>query len=255
MEVDPGEHAIAYVDGLSVYRPEDDAGWRALRSGAEIVALPPVKSAVDAGAVVAFTDKVPAPQRQDILDAVQLAQRAADGLCDRHAETERWYGKFTEILGRVGWTSSQFAFVKHDQAEGELKIDARALKILGAVAAQGALGVLTESLSVLEGMADKDHAISIFKRFASTDLSGNFQLGAATFSEQGALSMALGAFYFYAADRRTKTLLGSYGANEISFWSAAQSMTLNQRVYDNVRPAVQKQLGDPSDYVAELKLA
>jgi hypothetical protein len=255
MAVNPIEHAIAYVNELSIYRPEDDSGWRALRSGAEIVAHPPVKSAVDAGAVVAFTDKVPAAQRQDILDAVQLAQRAADGLCDRHAETESWYRKFTEVLSRVGWTSSEFAFVKHNQAEGELKIDARALKILAAVATQNALGVLTESLSVLEGMADKDHAINIFKRFASTDLSGNFQLGAAALSEQGALSMALGAFYFHAEDRRTKTLFGSYGANDISFWSAAQSMTLNQRVYDNVRSAVQKQLGDPSDYVVELKLA
>lgn len=255
MSVDFNENVVGYVEGLSFYRAPDAGPWTPVRSPAAVRVEPPIQAAVNVGAVVAFADNVPQAQRQDILDSVQLAQRAATGEFDRHKDTERWYGKFIEVMQRVGWVTSQFAFAKQDQEQGELKVDARALQIVATVAAQGALGVLTKSLSLLEGMADGDHAISVYRRFASTNLSGNFQLGTAEVSPQGALSVGLGAFYFGAKDQQTRTLFGSYGANRISFWSAAQRMTLNQQQFDKARIAVQKALGDPSAYVAELQLA
>ena len=256
MDVDHDGGLHAYIEGLGFSgagRSGQPQAWRAVRSGAQAVA-DPLKSVVDVGALVAFAGNVPEAQRQDVLDAVQLAQRAATGLFDRHANTEKWYGKFTEVLERIGWTTSQFAFVKHDQGTGELKLDRTALTILAAVATQNALGVLTASIDALKALADNDHAITIFKRFASKDASGNFQLGAVELSAQGALSMALGAFYYKATDQRTKMVFGSWGASDIQFWSAAQNMTLNTKQYDLAREKLREKLGDPGNYVAELDL-
>lgn len=255
MSVDLNEDLVGYVEGLSFLPSPNGRQWTPVRSPAAVQLEPPIQAAVVVGAVVAFADNVPQAQRQDILDSMQLAQRAATGAFDRHEETERWYGKFVEVMERVGWMTSSFAFAKQEQDQGELKVDARALQIVATVAAQGALGVLTKSLSLLEGMADGDHAISVYREFASTNLSGNFQLGTAELSPQGALSVGLGAFYFGARDYQTRTLFGSWGANRIDFWSAAQRMTLNEQQFDKARTAVRKALGDPSPYVAELKLA
>jgi hypothetical protein len=46
------------------------------------------------------------------------------------------------------------------------------------------------------------------------ELSGNFQIGAAQKAENGAASMALGAFYFRASDNRGKFLFLSWGADD-----------------------------------------
>jgi hypothetical protein len=253
----PPEDLARYIESLPI-PPADpnDAVFgvrrtRGLDAGAD--GRPPATTVIDVGALLSFVDNIPAQQRQDVLDTVELAQRAATGLFDRHRETEQWYGKFTEVLERVGWVMSQFAFVKHDQEAGDLHVDKSALQVLAAFATQGALGILSESLKALENLADKAQEITLFDQFASTEGSGNFQIGVAELSKQGALSMALGAFHYRAAGRKTKVVFASWGARQVDFWSAAQRMTLNDRCFDDrARKAAHKILGDSSRYIMEI---
>ncbi len=231
----------------------NDAPLREAGTRAEEAGVPPAApGAVDAGAVLSFVDGVPAAQREDVLNSVQLAQRAATGAFDRCTQVEQWYGKFTEVLQRVGWVTEQFAFVKHEQGAGDLRMDRSALAILAAVASQGALGVLTQSISALEKLAGDSHEISMFERNATVETSGNFQLGAVELGKAGNLSMALGAFYYRANDHRTKVLFATWGARDIEFWTGAQKMTLNAPFYGDARDAVRRKLGDPAAYVAGL---
>ena len=128
---------------------------------------PPVQSAVDDGAVLSFVDNVPGGQREDVLNSVQLAQRAATGSFDRHTQTEPWYQKFAEVLQRVGWVVEQFAFVKHEQSTGDLRLDKSALAIQAAIASENALGVLTKSIGALQELADDANQIAIFNSAAT----------------------------------------------------------------------------------------
>ena len=243
----------AYIQTLPVsgdtLAPGRDAGRRdgmmGVTPGAaeEPRAIPEtLKAAVDAGSVLSFVDGLTAEEREDVLYSVQLAHRSATNDHDPFLESQSWYRRYVEILQMLGWTAEQHAFAAYDQSEGELRMDKAALALITAIATQNQLAVLTEAIRALEKLAEDDDAISLFDFHTSTDVAGNFQLGAVQKGEDGALSMAVGSFYFRCADRRRKFLFVSWGENQVNFWTAAQKMTLNRRLYAVGRDAVRRKL-------------
>ncbi len=202
-----------------------------------------LQAAVDAGSILSFVSDVGPSEKSDILFSVQLAQRAANAAFDRFAQTKSWYGKYNEVLEAVGWATEQFAFASHDQSEGDFVMDKAALSVIASIATGNQLGAITASISALEKLADNDGAITLFDFNAASEGSGNFQIGAVEKGASGALSMALGAFYFRGVSERRKFLFFNWGLNEINFWTAAQKMTFNTAIYDKVRGAVELKLG------------
>ncbi len=152
-----------------------------------------LNAAVDVGSLLSFVSGVGASEKADILFSVQLAQRAADAASDRFADTEKWYKKYNEVLAAVGWTPEQFAFVAHNQKEGNLAMDKVALAVIAAIATGNQLQAIVASISALEKLADGDGAITLFNYHAAEGLSGNFQIGAVQKGANDTLSMALGA--------------------------------------------------------------
>lgn len=247
-----------YVEELTLAPGPDPLllAWRppSFRGGEAAAAAPSWQKApgvIDAGAILTFDGEVTAQQREDVLFSVQLAQRAASSGLDRHRDTEAWYGRYSEVLEGVGWVPSQSAIVKQEEDAGEMRMDRRALTLLMAVASQNMLGVLTEAIGALEGLADKDGRITLFESFASKEGSSSFQLGAVS-PENGQLALAMGAFHFKAADRRRKILLFSSGKQGSQFWSSAQKYILNEPYYALAREAVRVKLGNPADFIAGL---
>jgi hypothetical protein len=147
------------------------------------------------------------------------------------------------------------AFSRFDQQEGEFRMDQAALAIITAIATQNQLAVLQESVAALSKLAEGDGTISLFDFHASTQGSGNFQLGAVQRSANGALTMALGAFYFRSIDERRRFLFFKWGARQVHFWTAAQRMTLNADFYARRRAEVLAKLeADAAQYIAGLQL-
>lgn len=222
--------------------------------------LPPLPdrlaAAVDAGSLLSFVDGISADERQDVLDSIQLAARGASAAHHRFNDTEAWYSKYIEILEQLGWTSEQFAFTKYAQSKGELRMDQAALAIIAAIATQNQLAVLKEALGALKELAQDDGTIRLFDFHASAQTSGNFQLGAVQKSDNGSLSMAVGAFHFQSDDQRRRFLFFGWGALAVQFWSAAQKMTFNRQHYAQLRSLVQSKLGTSTQqYLSDLPLA
>ena len=210
---------------------------------------------VNVGSLLSFVDGVTEQDRNDVLYSVQLAQRAASGAFDRFAQTQFWYQKYIEVLQNLGWANEQLAFTRFNQGEGEFRMDQAALGIITAIATQNQLGVLRQSVAALSKLAEDDGAITMFDFHASMQSSGNFQLGAVQRSDNGALSMALGAFYFHSIDERRRFLFFRWGSQKIHFWTAAQRMTLNIDFYARRRADVIAKLdADAQKYIADLKL-
>jgi hypothetical protein len=211
------------------------------------------KAAVDVGSIVAFTDGVDATEKEDVLYAVQLAQRAASKKFDRFDQTPDWYRVYTDVLENVGWATQQFNLQKQAQDRGDFHMDEAALKVITAVATQNYLGVLETALGALSKMADEHGTITLFDFQALAQQSGNFQLGSVVKSANGALTMALGAFFFRNVDKRTKFLFFRWGENEVEFWAAAQVMTLNGDTYDRVRGEIRDKMRETAaHYVAAI---
>lgn len=237
-----------YVGGLKLQgdRPVRSTHLRAFHN----LQTPP-SAVVDVGAVLAFQQQVSSQERRDVIDSVQLAQRAASGLFDRITQIENWYGKFIEVLERIGWYPKAFGFIRHEQRSGDLEVDARALSIVEAIATGGSLTILKQAVSTLKGAASRDSRLQIFSRHAATGSSGNFQIGD-VYKKDEILAMAMGAFHYRAGDSTTGFILGRWAAKEIDFWSSAQCMEFDTARYATVRDTVKARLGDPSNYVADL---
>src|SRR5262245_9602781 len=214
-----------------------------------------LKAAVDAGSLLSFVDGLTPEERDDVLYSVQLAHRSATHEFDRFSQTQSWYQRYIEMLQLLGWVAENLAFTNYDQTEGELRMDKAALALIAAIATQNQLAVLKEAVTALEKLAEGDDTIRLFDFHTSTDIGGNFQIGAVQKAENGTLSMALGSFYFRSHDARRKFLFFGWGKNEVNFWTAAQKMTLNATLYAKGREAVKKKLEKtfPS-FIAELKI-
>jgi len=234
--------------------------------GAEAVTVAPpppaahqpdnLQAAVNTGSLLSFVDGVSAQDKDDILYSVQLAQRGASGGYDRFTQTQSWYQKYIEILENLGWAGEQFAFSHFAQSEGEFRMDKEALAIISAIATQNQLAILQESVKALAALAEEDGAIRLFDFHTSAQASGNFQLGAVQKAANGALALALGAFYYRSDDARRRFLFFGWGAQQVDFWTAAQKMTLNTDFYAlQCRDSVRLKLGVKADaYIADLAL-
>lgn len=222
----------------------------------QVAAVPEdLQAAIDVGSLLSFVDGVDPVEKADVLLSVQLAQRGASGKYDRFQQTESWYQKYVEILEQVGWVGEQFAFAKYEQHEGELRMDQAALAIITAIATQNQLAVLKEAVDALANLAEDDGTIRLFDFHSSKQASGNFQIGAVQKSDNGALSLALGAFHFRSTDDRRRFLFFSWGAQQVNFWTGAQKMTLNQSFYAERRAVVARKLGESADeFIADLEL-
>jgi hypothetical protein len=214
-----------------------------------------LRAAVDAGSIVSFVSGLNAEQMSDVLYSTQLAQRAASAKFDRFAATKDWYGAYIDVLDRPGWVGEGLAFSQRDMSAGQFSMDKAALDVITTVAAGNQLAILVKTLDALKKLGEADRPLRIFDLQAMKELSGNFQIGAAQKAENGAASMALGAFYFRASDNRGKFLFFSWGAKAAEFWTAVRKMTLNEAHYANHRDAVIGRLkADAADYIDALEI-
>lgn len=223
---------------------------------APLQALPDtVTAAINTNALLSFVAGVSPAERDDVLYSVQLAARGASGSFDRFTQTQSWYQKYTEILQNLGWTLQQFAFVRHEQEAGQLHMDQEALAVIAAIASQNQLAILKEAIDALKKLANDDDTVHLFDLQSSSQMSGNFQIGAVQRADNGALSLALGAFHFRSKDTRKRVLFFSWGAQNVHFWTGAQKLTLNTDFYAPFRDMVRQKLGaDACDYIRALKL-
>ena len=262
-----------FIRGLEIARDDRLRGRRAARArggealrrdvadgggvGGDMPALAGhgVRAAVNAGSVVSFVAGVSVSEKDDVLFSTQLAQRAASAMHDRYDATADWYRVYVEVLARLGWSGEGFAFTRRESSAGEFSMDKSALDVILTIATGNQLAVLVKALDVLKGLADDDGAIRVFELQAMAELSGNFQLGAVQRANNGALSLALGAFHFRTTDTRGRMLFFRWGQEQIDFWAAAQKMTLNAAHYAGLRQAVIDKLAeDAGDYIAALDI-
>lgn len=248
----------AYLNDLALSPPSlPQVGKRALKTTRRRATAPSKgeSAVVDLGSVLSFVAGVGAQEQEDVLYSVQLAQRAASGAFDRFTQTQSWYQKYVEVLQNVGWASEQLLFSRLDQYEGELQMDQAALAIIAAVATQNQLAVLKASVDALDRLANGDKTIELFEFHSSLQGRGNFQLGSVQKSNSGALTMAIGGFYFHSLDQRRRFLFFKWGQNKVHFWTAAQRLTLNPDFYAQHRAAVKAKLSvDAELYLSSLVL-
>ena len=214
-----------------------------------------LQAAIDAGSLLGFVDGLSGQDKDDVLFSTQFAQRAASAKSDRFLEVQKWYRDYVEWLETLGWVVPQFSFNTVDAGDHELQMDAAALEIISAVASGGQTAILTAALKALGEMADDSQQIKLFDFHSSVDFGGNFQMGAVQKADNGAVSVALGAFHYKSVDNRKGFLFIRWGKQTVNFWASAQTITLNQTLYAQVRETVAEALGaSAKSLISDVKL-
>lgn len=220
------------------------------RGGAEVAPGPAetpvaeVRAAVNAGSLVSFVEGLDAQSKDDVLDSLQLAQRAANAAADRFADVRSWYPQYLEVLNQVGWVTEQFAFVERDQSEGELRMDQAALAVLTAIATQNQLAILKEAVAALGSLAESDGTIRLFAQMSAHEGLGNFQMGAAQRAGNGVVGLAMGAYHFRAVDTTARIVFLKRTTRALRLWTAAQRITLDTATYAENRAEIRRMLGE-----------
>jgi hypothetical protein len=215
-----------------------------------------MQAAVNGGSILSFVDGLTAQDRDDVLFSTQFAQRVASANFDRVLEVANWYSDYVQMLEILGWVVPRFGFNQYNLDAGDLKMDAAALEIVAAIATGGQTAILRKTLDVLGGLADDSTQIKLFDFHSSVQFGGNFQMGAVQKAEDGVLSVALGAFHYKSLDRRRGILFFRWGRQTVNFWTSAQTLTLNQTLYGQVRETVADKLGESArTFIADIKLS
>jgi len=213
-----------------------------------------LQAAIYAGSLLGFVDGLSGQDKDDVLFSTQFAQRAASAKSDRFLEVQKWYRDYVEWLETLGWVVPQFSFNMVDVGDHELQMDAAA-EIISAVASGGQTVILTAALKALRGQADDSQQIKLFDFHSSVDFGGNFQMGAVQKADNGAVSVSLGAFHYKSVDNRKGFLFIRWGKQTVNFWASAQTITLNQTLYAQVRETVAEALGaSDKSLISDVKL-
>lgn len=215
-----------------------------------------MQAAVNASTLLSFVDGIEGAEKDDVLYSIQFAQRAASAAHDRYIETPAWYRLYVDVLEQLGWAGEQFAFTATGESQSEVQMDKEALQIISAIATGNQLAVITKSIEALGAMADEDGAIDLFEFQSSNVLGGNFQVGAVEKGANDLLSIALGAFYFRATERKKKFLFFKWRRKEVEFFTAAQRMVFNPGIYAVSREVVKERLqATAKTFIANIPLA
>ena len=246
---------VAFVNSVTLAEPR-----YSLPSTFEnrIVAHTPdkTKSAhINGGSVVAFTDSVTGPAKQDILNSTLLAQLASDHKYDREKETEAWYSHYKFILGNIGYVIENFQFEQHNSQGSSFKMDEVVLEILAAIATGGESEIILATLAAMKAKSDGDKKIHLFEQHSSHDNAGNFQISPCNQGADGEVSLTLGTFYFKSDRSNVNFLFFEWAKESIRLYKGAQKVVLNSQVYEKVRSAVASKLGDKAvSLVAEIEI-
>ncbi|NMG68094.1 hypothetical protein GPA19_24480 [Azoarcus indigens] len=212
---------------------------------------------VNVGSVLSFIEGVSEEDKSDVLTQSNWPseRRAASGAYDRFTQTQFWYQKYIEVLQALGWASEQFSFLNFRQDEGEFRMDQAAVGVITAIATQNQLSALKQAIDALSALTEDDKTVSLFDFHSSMQSSGNFQLGAIRRTENGAISMAVGCFFFHAIDERRRFLFFRWGTQKAQFWTAAQRMTLNKDLHARRQADVIAKLdANATEYLSDRKI-
>ena len=115
------------------------------------------------GAVIAFTENVKGPVKQDILDATFFAQQAAN----KHYEMDdvlNWYLYFTHALGNIGFSIKNLTFQEYAVSGDTLYMDKAVRKILATIATEEQQALVNATLDALKEMPASDNRVKILNQ-------------------------------------------------------------------------------------------
>jgi len=217
------------------------------------------KAFINGGATVAFGPNVTDAEQESVNNALQLAQRAAIKAVggDEHKgdRLERWYDKYCEVLGHVGFDTRKEARRKVEVKDVAFSVDAIAIELLASVLEQDAVAIAKTTLDALRKLKKDDEMIKVFDKHSKLTDYGSFQSSVVVKDESGAIIIGTAVVVVHVDDNVTNLLFFHFGSRTNKVHEAARRFVFNQSIYDQVAEAVKNKLGkDAKKFVMNIKI-
>lgn len=228
----------------------------ALLARADPMPPPPERPAgyVDKGALVSFVAGVSAQNQSDVLNSTLLAQLAADKQFNRETQVLDWYGAYTNVLGKIGWTLQGLNWENYSASSTSFTVDKVVLELAAAALTGGEAAVVAATIEAAKSASSSSGPITLFNQSTHSDSQGNFQVSVCS-ENDGVVAMKNMAFTFSTSDNVTDVLVFHFASAKTQFRQAAQAQSLNAAVYATVRAAIIDKLGNNAkSFIANLDI-
>lgn len=202
--------------------------------------------------LISFVSGLSAENRADILESTLLAQLGANSKIPDQKDVIAWYKAYIEILTKIGWTMEGGEVQQFSAKANVVELQAVIIDILMAAFGADFLQIVKRALEGIKSLADSNGKIEAFEKNTHSESNGSFQIGVAT-QEGDAVSMNLGTFLITSTSRVSHILFIKFSKDETDLQYASGKLTLDQRIYENVRSMVQNKLsGRAVEFVTEI---
>jgi hypothetical protein len=202
--------------------------------------------------LISFVSGLSAENRADILESTLLAQLGANSKVADEKDVIAWYKAYVEILTKVGWTMEGGEVQQFSAKANVVELRSVIIDILKAAFGADFLQIVTRALDGIKSLADFNGKIEAFEKYTHSESNGSFQIGVAT-QEGDAVSMNLGTFLITSTSRISHILFIKFSKDETDLQYASGKLTLDQKIYENVRTLVQNKLsGWAAEFVTEI---
>lgn len=215
----------------------------------------PASAAVAGKGVIGFVAGMSRQAREDVLDTFTYATLAADKRYDVITQNGEWYKTFREVMTRaLNWTPQDVAFVSHTSSERVLTMSKVGLDLIGASIASAATGGAASAMmlqvagSAVAALKDHEGPIRLFSNRTHKPGSGvRFMVGGCTESEDGVISLAVGAVEAKTQINEGNFLFMNWNSVSVEMNRSADVFVFHQSLYAPRRDTVRTALTTASD--------
>ena len=199
---------------------------------------------VAGSSVLSFVAGLTGQQKEDVQDSILLAQLVANyEYPDQNANRKAWFLRYNEILSYCGWTTTGDSMKQVGNVNQEFTMDQAALGIISAAVGAAGKPILDIVLTAFDGLINAPAALHLFEASSKNENSGSFQVLPCIATDDGEVMMIRSCLQFTSKETVKKILFWKWSSSSVSLFAAANSVTLNQRVFNEVRAAVIEKIG------------
>jgi len=217
----------------------------------------PSQGAVVAGNLLAFAEGVSRQNKEDVMDTFLFATLSANKDFNPETQSREWYEHFNRVLATMGWLSTNWRYSRYYSTHRRFSMEQAGLEIISSAIAAAALPgpasiamlkVASDAVAVLKA---QDKPLRLFERQTKTHRGANFRIGACAESNDGTVSMAMGAVNFATSSAVTNVLFWEWNSAEVRAVRGENHLVFNTRVYARLRERIQQRLSKSASAAIE----
>ncbi len=132
---------------------------------------------INAGALVVFDEGFRAQQRQDILEAVLLAQHIGDQRSNRIGDPRAWWEHYRRTLAALGWVTSANNFTETSSRElGTMTLHNATVQAMAPLLVPDHQALLQNALSAFQSLPAHEPCVQHFTANSQHQNKGTFQV-------------------------------------------------------------------------------